>query len=405
MKCLACWKAKWISMAGRLTLVTDVLSALPAYQLIALFHPKWLIKQLDKLRRSFLWAASESAPGGRCLVNWTSVCMPKDIGGLGVPNLALQSQALRLRWLWQQATDASKPWQGLPLPVDNITLNIFRVSTTITIHGGNSSFWHSNWHSSCTFAVQFPNLFKHSRQRQITVRNALSQNGWIAQIKANPPRQVLVEYIQLWCMVENLLFEFDNQPDKIIWRWTSDGVYTPASAYNFLFQCRSPNNHLADIWKIKATPKCKLHAWILLRNRALTADNLAKRGWPHDDKCKLCNSETETALHLFVACSFSQAVWTQVIARSALPVIFTLPTQDSSLKCWWLSSLQNLPNQIKLRWQSLALLTWWFLWKERNNRIFNNKARVSADLVDKIILELNDWRSAGILKTSWPQRE
>ena len=194
MKCLTCWKAKWISMAGRLTLVTAILSALPAYLLIAIFHPKWLIKQLDKLRKSFLWAASEAVPGGRCLVNWTTVCMPKDIGGLGIPNLALQSQALRLRWLWQQATDPSKPWHGLPIPVDDTTRNIFRVSTRIIIHSGNSSFWHNNWLSSDTLSHQFSSLFKHSRQRKISVRNALTAGGWIAQIKPQPTQQVLVEY-------------------------------------------------------------------------------------------------------------------------------------------------------------------------------------------------------------------
>ena len=44
MKKLACWKAKWISMACHLTLITSVLSALPAYQLMAIIHPKWLLK-------------------------------------------------------------------------------------------------------------------------------------------------------------------------------------------------------------------------------------------------------------------------------------------------------------------------------------------------------------------------
>jgi hypothetical protein len=101
MKKLACWKAKWITMAGRLTLITSVLSALPAYQLMAIFHPKWLHKRLDKLRHAFLWAADDKVTGGKCLVNWATVCLPKRFGGLGIPNLQLQSIAPRTRWLWQ----------------------------------------------------------------------------------------------------------------------------------------------------------------------------------------------------------------------------------------------------------------------------------------------------------------
>ena len=87
LKKLAGWKTKWISMAGRLTLITAVLSALPAYQLIAIIHPKWLHKQLDKMRRAFLWAADDKVCGGKCLVNWIKVCVLKHLGGLGIPNL------------------------------------------------------------------------------------------------------------------------------------------------------------------------------------------------------------------------------------------------------------------------------------------------------------------------------
>ena len=213
-------------------------------------------------------------------------------------------------------------------------------------------------------------------------------------------------HVQLWCLLENMeQFVFDDQPDKTIWKWTNDGNYTPASAYNFLFQSLIPCQHLADIWQFKATPKCKLHAWIILRNRALTADYLAKRGWPHDARCKLCNSDPETVVHLFAACSYCQAVWNQVISRSAIPVTISPPVQDANLQDWWLSTLQTLPLQIKLRWQSLALVTWWYIWKERNNRIFNNKARVSSALVDKIMAEFHDWRAAGVSNLSLQDRE
>jgi hypothetical protein len=69
---------------------------------------------------------------------------------------------------------------------------------------------------------------------------------------------------------------------------------------------------------------------------------------------------------------------------------------------WWLQITMSILRVIVTRWRSLALLTWWMLWKERNNRIFNNVAAHEAILVDKIISKLDHWRAAGVLRESWP---
>jgi hypothetical protein len=41
---------------------------------------------------------------------------PKDLGELGVLDLEKFGRALSLRWLWQEWSDDSKPWQGLQVP-------------------------------------------------------------------------------------------------------------------------------------------------------------------------------------------------------------------------------------------------------------------------------------------------
>jgi hypothetical protein len=48
------WKGKFLSSAGRETLVKSVLSSQPTYHLTVFPSQKWLIKQIDMLRRSFL---------------------------------------------------------------------------------------------------------------------------------------------------------------------------------------------------------------------------------------------------------------------------------------------------------------------------------------------------------------
>ena len=119
---------------------------MPTYDLTVFPLAAWARKKIDKIRRSFLWKGEENANGGHCLVNWPTATRPKDIGGFGTPDLEKFGRALRLRWLWQEWTDDSKPWAGSELPCNNDDRLLFKASTTITIgDGAKARFWHDNW--------------------------------------------------------------------------------------------------------------------------------------------------------------------------------------------------------------------------------------------------------------------
>jgi hypothetical protein len=133
------WKGKMLNKAGRLTLVTTVLSSMPTYHLTVFPLAVWARKKIDKIRRSFPWKGEENANGGHCLVNWPTVCMPKDLGGLGVPDLERFGRALRLRWLWQEWGDDPKPWVGTDVPCKDTNHLLFNASTMVTIGNGNKA--------------------------------------------------------------------------------------------------------------------------------------------------------------------------------------------------------------------------------------------------------------------------
>jgi hypothetical protein len=46
------------------------------YLLTALKPPKKFYKDMDKLRRRFLWAGNQKLHAGKCKVSWARVCRP-----------------------------------------------------------------------------------------------------------------------------------------------------------------------------------------------------------------------------------------------------------------------------------------------------------------------------------------
>uniref|UniRef100_A0A8R7VIC8 Reverse transcriptase zinc-binding domain-containing protein n=1 Tax=Triticum urartu TaxID=4572 RepID=A0A8R7VIC8_TRIUA len=154
---------------------------------------------------------------------------------------------------------------------------LFIASTCFILGDGTSvSFWHDHWLNGGVPALVFPNLYKHSKKRKITVNEGLTNSKWISLIKHNPDVDVLSEFINLWHRTRVvLLFE---REDVLNWKWTMNGKYYANSAYLYQFWGRIEFPFQELIWQIKIPPKVQFFAWLVVQGKCLTADNLAKRG-------------------------------------------------------------------------------------------------------------------------------
>ena len=66
-----------IARAGRMVLVTVMVSAKPVHHLLTMEVPVWALKEIEKCARSFFWMGKKEVNGGKCLVSWARVSRPE----------------------------------------------------------------------------------------------------------------------------------------------------------------------------------------------------------------------------------------------------------------------------------------------------------------------------------------
>uniref|UniRef100_A0A453BXQ6 Reverse transcriptase domain-containing protein n=1 Tax=Aegilops tauschii subsp. strangulata TaxID=200361 RepID=A0A453BXQ6_AEGTS len=217
---LPSWKAWLMTKIGRLALVKSVLCAIPVHQLLAFAPPKKTIKQLEKIQRGFHWAGRAATNGGHCHVNWSRVCRPIELGGLGVRDLERAGLALRLRWLWFAKTSPERAWQGLGLPFSPTERVLFWASTTMAIGNGQTALlWEDRWINGQSVRELLPNLYDcipKRRRMARTVADGLIGNSWARDIHGNLGLHDIGQYLQLWQVMQRTVLS--AAPDQLIWK-------------------------------------------------------------------------------------------------------------------------------------------------------------------------------------------
>ncbi|KAJ1693012.1 hypothetical protein LUZ63_009710 [Rhynchospora breviuscula] len=324
------WKAKYLSSAGRLTLVKSVLSALPLHYMQVLNLPTWLIKHLDGIRRRFFWKGKDKCLGGHCLVNWKRCCLPKKAGGLGILDLALQNQALLIKWLWKLKSEPYATWS----------------TTILNLYG----------------SLDIPSLSTNHLLSYGLKDILMYKDFFLASVATHS----------------------DNH--EPLWRWSANGTYSSASAYSVLADPGTRTEYHNKLWILKAPPRVKIFLWLLLLNRLLTQQNLILRNWPANDGCPSCTGhEFETAMHLFVDCNFARNIWDLAQQHFDLPLL----QFPSNLQSFWLNNRVRLGASWDTIWAAASLT----IWKERNNMIFSQAANPPFLLLREILALVCSWNS------------
>lgn len=239
-----------LSRGERLALVRHVFSMMPT--------------QINHLIRALLWQGRKTTNGGHCLVSWGKVCRPLAYGGLGVPDLQRSGYALQARWLWLRKTNPSRPWQHLHIPCCPAVQSIFRASTSWSIGDGTTClFWEDHWIDGFTVAELAPlvhALVPRRLRKCRLVAEGLADRSWVQDVQGTLCPAALVQYIELWLRLSPVTLS--ATPDRLIWRWTTDGVYSAKSCYKALFYGSTIEPSWKLTWKSWAPLRIKIFLWL-----------------------------------------------------------------------------------------------------------------------------------------------
>lgn len=313
---------------------------------------------------------------------------------MGIINIQLQNEALLLRWWWRLYQGGDSLWavvcqmlyakpseEGGPAAwikqgsffwtALNSMKHIFHWCTSWDIGNGfRINFWYDSWAGSPILNQSDP----------------VPDNPVLSLREAQP----VLSNLAPSCIVN-----FTEEQDSLRWVWGSTGTYSSSSVYKIMAEGGRIIMHNLEVWTAKVPPSVRIFGYLLLRRRILTRDALRRRGINCDRHCVMCSSNwDETAVHLLFRCSYARRVWRIVESElgcklvSANTVQGVVPTVRYIWEASRLAGGNTITSQV---WMVRFLCTLWWIWRQRNNRIFRGEVVPPEMLAWKVLQEGAMW--------------
>jgi len=109
---LTAWKIKFLNIAGRTTLSHSCLNSIPNHYMQFTLLPMNILKKIDKVQRDFIWGTTNEERKIH-LINWLTVCQPKNMGGLGLHKAKDKNMCTLANLAWRTITNPTTPWAQL----------------------------------------------------------------------------------------------------------------------------------------------------------------------------------------------------------------------------------------------------------------------------------------------------
>nr|XP_043627984.1 uncharacterized protein LOC122599522 [Erigeron canadensis] len=248
-------------------------------------------------------------------------------------------------------------------------------------NGKNTSAWFDAWSESGPLCeIVTPREIKNAGLTLEAKVADICRNGeWVW------PNAWYVKYPSL--MNEHVPHLDQNKNDEVIWIDNAkvEQPYTTTIAWNSI-RCNEQKVAWMDfVWSPHNIPRHSFHLWLIMRRKLLTQDRIikwasARRNNMNMMCCALCKANYDSHNHLLFESPFSTQVWLKVRDMGGLQHL--PPLLDVIMDWMNLRAKSRLIANVVGR--LLVASTAYFLWQERNNRMFNDQAR-PPDLFCEVI--------------------
>ncbi|XP_012857145.1 PREDICTED: uncharacterized protein LOC105976424 [Erythranthe guttata] len=255
---LARWQSKLLSFGGRMTLVRSVLFSLPTHTLSSAVVPKKTLVRMERLFRKFLWGKYEGY--GINWINWTTICQPKDEGGLGFRSLLDTKKIMAGKLAWR------------------------------VLEG--KTLWARFARAKYGEAKEQPQQFTPQLQ---------------------PEQQTIFDLIELDVRVE----------DRLIFTKSIYGNFNVADYWELIHSKASPNPLAKKIWHPKIPYNIGAFFWKLSYGAIQVDLVLRRRGCMTPSKCRCCAAPKQESLsHLFIQSDIARGVWSNYARIWQKPYVY-----------------------------------------------------------------------------------
>ncbi|XP_022015016.1 uncharacterized protein LOC110914534 [Helianthus annuus] len=168
-----------------------------------------------------------------------------------------------------------------------------------------------------------------------------------------------------------------NESDKFWWRHGDDKLdFSSSRVWDSIRHREDPVNWCGFVWFSQCIPRHAFLMWLIMKRKLLTQDkilswDISRRKNMNMLCCLLCYANHDSHHHLFFECKFSAQVWSLVRAKVGMDLV--QPKWEEIVN--WLRDRVKSKAVNDYVARLLVAATTYFIWQERNARLFKNQLR------------------------------